>query len=91
MKKIPRNSVVQKKRRKIYSFFLFSLLHHMKTGQMYFYVCIFFFFFFLYLLKHLDSESCNRFKITSFERVPCQRPYHIEYTGSRPITEVKQC
>ena len=21
----------------------------------------------------------------------CQRPYHIEYTSSRPITEVKQC
>jgi hypothetical protein len=20
----------------------------------------------------------------------CQRPYHVEYTGSRPITEVKQ-
>ena len=22
--------------------------------------------------------------------LPCLRPYHVEYTGSRPITEVKQ-
>ena len=36
-------------------------------------------------------KSWKRFKTTSFDHASCQRPYHIEYTGSRPITEVKQC
>ena len=32
----------------------------------------------------------NYFKITTFYLSWCQRPYHVEYTSSRPITEVKQ-
>ena len=31
-----------------------------------------------------------RFKKTGFGSPKCQRPYHVEHTSSRPITEVKQ-
>ena len=30
-------------------------------------------------------------KLTNFDLRSRQRPYHIENTSSRPITEVKQC
>ena len=30
-------------------------------------------------------------KWLEFQHNLCLRPYHTEYTGSRPITEVKQC
>ena len=30
------------------------------------------------------------FKKHAFDPHNCQRPYHAEYTSSRPITEVKQ-
>ena len=29
-------------------------------------------------------------KVQLFNSLPCQRPYHVEHTSSRPITEVKQ-
>ena len=29
-------------------------------------------------------------KRSSTRSLPCQRPYHVEHTSSRPITEVKQ-
>ena len=28
--------------------------------------------------------------IAEIPTVPCQRPYHVEYTASRPLIEVKQ-
>ena len=34
----------------------------------------------------LDSETEEE----RFPIIPCQRPYHVENTSSRPITEVKQ-
>ena len=33
----------------------------------------------------------ERFKKSVIVTFKCQRPYHIEHTSSRPITEVKQC
>ena len=33
----------------------------------------------------------ERFKRSVIVTFKCQRPYHIEHTSSRPITEVKQC
>ena len=33
----------------------------------------------------------ERFKRSVIVTFNCQRPYHIEHTSSRPITEVKQC
>ena len=33
----------------------------------------------------------QRFKNHESGTFKCQRPYHIEHTSSRPITEVKQC
>ena len=30
------------------------------------------------------------FSSIKFPHCPCLRPYHLEYTSSRPITEVKQ-
>ena len=42
------------------------------------------------MTRAIGAEINSTFKSTSFDHVPCQRPYHIEHTGSRPITEVKQ-
>ena len=40
-----------------------------------------------YPLNSLGSVTINMLK---FSHSPCQRPHHVEYTSSRPITEVKQ-
>ena len=34
----------------------------------------------------VSTETQQRFLLV----FSCQRPYHVEHTGSRPITEVKQ-
>ena len=42
---------------------------------------------------HLRLQSSLRdlhFKVADLDLLLCQRPYHAEYTSSRPITEVKQ-
>ena len=42
---------------------------------------------------HLRLQSSLRdlqFKVADLDPFLCQRPYHAEYTSSRPITEVKQ-
>ena len=42
-------------------------------------------------LSFVDSSSCAGQDISSFVApFPRQRPYHVEHTSSRPITEVKQ-
>ena len=39
---------------------------------------------------NLQSPYCYNINVKLFY-ILCQRPYHIEHTSSRPITEVKQC
>ena len=41
----------------------------------------------LFLLR---SSRSAYFKGQNFSLLPCQRPYHVEHTSSRPNTEVKQ-
>ena len=43
----------------------------------------------IYKLPDTFSEFYHFIK-TTFPMFKCQRPYHVEYTSSRPITEVKQ-
>ena len=38
----------------------------------------------------LFLDHTTRFKYALNQQVECLRPYHVENTGSRPITEVKQ-
>ena len=38
----------------------------------------------------LELQKENYLKKHTFDPPKCQRPYHAEYTSSRPITEVKQ-
>jgi hypothetical protein len=42
----------------------------------------------LFLL--LSTSRSAYFKRQNVCLLPCQRPYHVEHTSSRPITEVKQ-
>ena len=44
-----------------------------------------------YLYCELRCDDCDLFNIFGvFGRTECLRPYHVESTSSRPITEVKQ-
>ena len=36
------------------------------------------------------ANDCELIDLARFSCVPRLRPYHVESTGSRPITEVKQ-
>ena len=39
-------------------------------------------------MKVLSKKIIHQFNKTNYKK--CLRPYHVEYTSSRPITEVKQ-
>ena len=39
---------------------------------------------------HYDPTLLPVLSSVKFPHPPCLRPYHLEYTSSRPITEVKQ-
>ena len=41
-------------------------------------------------LRYCSAHTYTLFFHTVANRNNRQRPYHVEYTGSRPITEVKQ-
>ena len=44
-----------------------------------------------YLYCELRCDDCDLFDMFGvFGRTECLRPYHVESTSSRPITEVKQ-
>ena len=44
-----------------------------------------------YQVLTVYNESIRSLSITCLlKKVACLRPYHVEHTGSRPITEVKQ-
>jgi hypothetical protein len=49
-------------------------------------------FLFFFRIYSLFQRRCtiDPFKFDRFHKSSCQRPYHVEYTSSRPITEVKQ-
>ena len=43
-----------------------------------------------YLFSSFITIIIDKLKSWISSLLPCQRPYHAEHTGSRPITEVKQ-